>query len=120
MYIFLAGTAPWAMEAEVLAEVHQYKNSRMPRERTAPQEVQEKRRPAAQQIRDRWKESLANSPYGIHTIEDAPAGSWPVGQQAAWAAAYRRAQVLSRHGCFGLHAQGRCLGTPPTWGASTT
>ncbi|XP_026315973.1 uncharacterized protein LOC113227301, partial [Hyposmocoma kahamanoa] len=106
----LAGTPPWDLEAEVLAAVRTYRRGMRDRgERPAPQEVERERRLAAQRMRDRWKEGLADPPYGARTIEAIRPVLVEWVNRSHGPLSFHLVQVLTGHGCFGhyLHKVAR-------------
>ncbi|KAL0812200.1 hypothetical protein ABMA28_009575 [Loxostege sticticalis] len=106
----LAGTPPWELEAEVLAEVyHRTAAARRSGNPPARQEIEHWRKEARNAIIDKWSDQLEDPGAGHRTV----LALQPV--LRAWierhrgSLPYRMVQVLTGHGCFGkyLHNIGR-------------
>lgn len=99
----LAGTPPWDLEAEVLAEV--YHNCAAVWEETGrrplPETIRGWRNRAHQAVLLRWKARLEVPVYGVRTVGalQPVLERWAVRQHGTLT--FRTVQVLSGHGCFG-------------------
>ncbi|XP_063530736.1 uncharacterized protein LOC134741771 [Cydia strobilella] len=77
----LAGTMPWELDAQVLAEAHRERERRRAlNEFPAPEELREERRQAQMRMRDRWKNDLEDSLYEVRT----PPVVRPMAGEGAW------------------------------------
>jgi hypothetical protein len=107
----LAGTLPWELDAVLLAERHRWRVAARTNadERLAPQEVAARRRMAVERERDRWKEELEGSLYGVRTIGALLPNFEGWLDRHSGSLDYRLVQVMTGHGCFGhfLHRIGR-------------
>jgi hypothetical protein len=98
----LAGTLPWELDAEALAEAYRERvRWRATGEYPAPEEVRAARSQTERRLRERWKSDLEDSPYGVRTIEAllGSMDSWL--ERAHGKVGFRLAQVMTGHGCFG-------------------
>jgi hypothetical protein len=107
----LAGTLPWEVDASLLAEEYGWRVAARtdPDRRLAPQEVAARRRRAVERARDRWKEALEGSPYGVRVIGALLPNFEGWLDRQGGSLSYRLVQVMTGHGCFGhfLHRIGR-------------
>lgn len=109
----LAGTSPWELDAEVLADAHRRRiRSRETGDFPAPEEVREARRMAQRRLREKWKEDLENSPYGTYTIGAVLPSLDRWLDRTHGRVGFRLVQVLTGHGCFGHYLHG--IGREPT------
>lgn len=100
----LAGSLPWELEAQVLAEVHdRRRRSREEGVEPCPEVVEGWRRQAKERMRDRWKGDLEDSPYGVRTIGALLPSLDPWLDRGHGVVGYHLAQVLTGHGCFGQY-----------------
>jgi hypothetical protein len=98
----LAGTLPWELDAQLLAERHRERvEARTSDERLAPREWEARRLMAVRRARDRWKAQLEDSPAGVYTIEALLPSFDAWLERESGNLTYRMVQVMTGHGCFG-------------------
>ncbi|XP_063371136.1 uncharacterized protein LOC134659423 [Cydia amplana] len=93
---------PWELDAQVLAEAHRQRvRRRAQNEFPAPEELREECRQAQMRMRDRWKNDLEDSPYGVRTIGALLPSFDQWLERAHGKIGFRLTQVMTGHGCFG-------------------
>ncbi|XP_073949067.1 uncharacterized protein [Choristoneura fumiferana] len=101
----LAGTPPWEIEAEMLAEAYRVRCERRDHGEVslAPQELVRDRELGKERVMERWVDELADAEYGIRTIEAIRPVLLEWCKRSHGALTFRLVQVLSGHGCFGRY-----------------
>lgn len=100
----LAGTPPWELEAEVLAEVYRYRTEARTRgQYPGIKEMRRVRKRAQESLVPRWEAYLEDAEYGTRTIEAILPilTSWIDRRHGSLT--FRLVQVLTGHGCFGRY-----------------
>lgn len=99
----LAGTPPWDLDAEVLAEVHDRRVASLAGEqRLAPEELRRWRELLRDGLLRRWNERLGEQRLSQHWTVQAILPVFREWIERRWGPlTYHLSQVLSGHGCFG-------------------
>ncbi|CAG9572673.1 unnamed protein product [Danaus chrysippus] len=100
----LAGTPPWELDAQVLAEVY-HQRARDRSRGTSPDRdrVDSWRRSARSSLFHRWRQRLSEPAAGLRTVEAIRPLLMEWVDRRHGSLTFRLVQILSGHGCFGRY-----------------